>query len=41
VLEFEDIPVSSSLALELVSKASPPTDATAPVINFIEIRRNP
>ena len=37
MLTFEDIPVSNSLTLELVPKASPPTDATAPVINSIEI----
>jgi hypothetical protein len=40
VQDFEGIPVSSSLLLELVPKASPPSDATAPVINFIEVRRN-
>jgi hypothetical protein len=39
VLEFSDIPVSSLLTLELVPQASQPTNATAPVINSIEIIR--
>jgi hypothetical protein len=39
VLEFQGIPVSSSLVLELTSKRSPATEATAPDISFIEVRR--
>ncbi|MHB0957192.1 MAG: outer membrane protein assembly factor BamB family protein [Pirellulaceae bacterium] len=41
VLEFADILVSSSLLLELTPHGSPTTDATAPVIHFIEVCRNP
>ena len=41
VLEFANVPVTSSLELELVTKASAPAGDTAPVVNCIEIRRNP
>jgi outer membrane protein assembly factor BamB len=39
VKEFTGIPVRDSLVLELVAKQTQPADATAPVINFIEVLR--
>jgi hypothetical protein len=41
VLETADIAVDGALTLELLSAASPATDATAPILNWIEIIRSP
>ncbi len=41
ILDFEGVPVSGALALELAAKGSPITEANAPVINCIELHKNP
>jgi outer membrane protein assembly factor BamB len=41
ILEFQDIPVRDNLLLELVPKTPSPSEATAPVLNCIEVRAHP
>lgn len=39
VLDYRGVPVTTALVLELVPKAAQPTERTAPIINFLEVRR--